>query len=759
MVSAMNSSAALRQPEHAAHSKEAFALVLGMSIHGLAISRALARAGIEVYAIEQSPQLPATATRYAKVLYADGINSERAADILLEQRQFLPQDRPAVLYASSDNMVRSIAANWSRLEPYFRVSWSDSISTVQHLINKANLEQVCRDRDVLYPRSSILGEGDSIAAAIEEVGLPILVKPIRPLSGFKAVHIEHAEQLHRLVEQFRGDLPFLVQRWIPGGDETLYFCSMVLDDSQPLAVFTGRKLRAFPSGTGVGTVVESCPAPEVRAISEQFVAGLGLSGPIAIEYKRDPEGRYWLIEPNVGRTEYSVDLIIQHGLNFPLLEYKLAQGRPEAAPDMPRREVIWYDSERDPLCYVKLCWQQLTLKPYGKTPVLPYFGHGDSRPLLRALRRLCARFVAAPINRLERLLGREGSARLSVHANFDALPQDARELIDRYGAANPFLTSAWYRNYEQQVACREGESRWYCVRNLKGRLYGVWPLVRIQERGRVILRSMGNYYTPYATLPFDVDAEAAAEVFNSAVAQLLAGVDKIDVRPVAPDDSLMDFLKRPGQPHAVIEPETVNWSQRVASVEAYFDALSGKLRSTIARKMRALATHTNVEFRIHTSVEGLDAAMDDYFSVYVGSWKQPEPFPEFIRGLARLAAGQGWLRLGLLKIDGQPVAAQLWLVRDGVAYIYKLAYVSASGQWSPGTVLTWHLVENVVKHDQVIRLDYLTGDDNYKQDWMTDARTLSRVTFANWRRPFGLLFVLRSLWQRRPRSGAHGTGP
>lgn len=759
MVGAMNSSASLRQPEHALHSQEAFALVLGMSIHGLAISRALARAGIEVYAIEQSPQLPATATRYAKVLYADGINSERAADILLEQRRFLPQDRPAVLYASSDNMVRSIAANWSRLEPYFRVSWSDSISTVQHLINKANLEQVCRDRDVLYPRSSILGEGDSIDAAIEEVGLPILVKPIRPLSGFKAVHIEHAEQLHRLVDQFRGDLPFLVQRWIPGGDETLYFCSMVLDNSQPLAVFTGRKLRAFPSGTGVGTVVESCPAPDVRAISEQFVAGLGLSGPIAIEYKRDPEGRYWLIEPNVGRTEYSVDLIIQHGLNFPLLEYKLAQGRPEAAPDMPRREVIWYDSERDPLCYAKLCWQQLTLKPYGKTPVLPYFGHGDSRPLLRALRRLCARLVAAPINRLERLLGRGGSARLSVHANFDALPQDARELIDRYGAANPFLTSAWYRNYEQQVAVREGESRWYCVRNLNGRLYGVWPLVRMQERGRVILRAMGNYYTPYATLPFDVDAEAAAEVFTSAVAQLLTGVDKIDVRPVAPDDSLMEFLKRPGQPHAVIEPETVNWSQRVTSVEAYFDALSGKLRSTIVRKMRALAAHTGVEFRIHTSVEGLDAAMDDYFSVYVGSWKLPEPFPEFIRGLARLAAGRGWLRLGLLKIGGQPVAAQLWLVRDGVAYIYKLAYVSASAQWSPGTVLTWHLVENVVKHDQVTRLDYLTGDDSYKQDWMTDARTLSRVTFANWRRPFGLLFVLRSLWQRRARSGAHGAGP
>lgn len=754
----------MTQSEMASHGPQtaqepgAVALVMGMSIHGLAISRALARAGVEVYAIEQSPHQPATATRYAKVMYADGINSDRAAEILLHQRQFLPQDRPAVLYASSDNMVRSIAANWARLAPYFRVSWSKSISTVQHLINKANLEQVCRERDVLYPRSTILNEGDSIAAAVAEVGLPILVKPIRPLSGFKAVHIERVEQLQRLVEQFRGDLPFLVQRWIPGGDDTLYFCSMILDDSKPLAVFTGRKLQAFPSGTGVGTVVESCAAPDVRAISEQFIAGLGLSGPIAIEYKRDPEGRYWLIEPNVGRTEYSVDLIIQHGLNFPLIEFDLALGRPVVVDTAPRREVIWYDSERDPLCYAKLCWAGRTLRPHGKTPVLPYFGHGDFKPLGRALRRLGARFAAAPWHRLARLLGMEREAQITIHGSFDTLPLDARAMIEQCGHANPFLSPGWYRNYEQQVACREGESRWYCVRNRKGRLYGVWPLVRIRERGRMVLRAMGNYYTPYATLPFDYDADDAADIFTSAIAQLRAGVDKIEVWPVAPDDRLMEFLARSDSVHAVLEPETVNWSHDVDGVEAYFNALSGKLRSTIVRKMRALAARSQVEYRIHTSLDGLDAAMDDYFTVYVGSWKLPEPFPDFIRGLARLAASEGWLRLGLLKVDGQPVAAQMWLVRDGVAYIYKLAYVTESAHWSPGTVLTWHLIENVIKHDQVRHFDYLTGDDNYKQDWMTDSRTLKRVTFANWRRPLGLLFLLRTTLRSEGRARAVTAG-
>ena len=123
---------------------EAVALVLGLSIHGLAIARALARNGIDVYAIEQSLQQPATSTRYARVLQADGINSDQAAAVLLQIRGQLPPDRPVVLYPSSDHMVRSIASNWPALSAHYRLSWADSVEVVQHLLNKANLEQIGR---------------------------------------------------------------------------------------------------------------------------------------------------------------------------------------------------------------------------------------------------------------------------------------------------------------------------------------------------------------------------------------------------------------------------------------------------------------------------------------------------------------------------------------------------------------------------------------------------------------------------------------
>lgn len=741
-MNAATGALATRTPNEA----PAVALVLGMSVPGLAITRALARAGIEVYAVNHDRSGPGTATRYAKILYAEGINSDRCAAILLELRAQLPPNRPIVVYPSSDNMVRSISVNWPALAPYFRVSWADSIEMVNHLLDKAHLEALCTARGIDYPRSTLLEDPSDAADAVERVGLPLLVKPTRPLSGFKALQVNSVEELEALVARYPDNLPFLVQRWIAGGDDTLYFCSMILAQGRPLGVFTGRKLEASPPGTGVGTVVESRDAPEVRALSERFIEGLDLSGPIAIEFKRDPQGRYWLIEPNVGRTEYSVDLIIQHGINFPLLEYYSALGQPRPASAGGRREVVWFDSDRDPYCYARFCLREGALRPRGKTPVFPYFGHDDPKPLLHASRRLALRVANAAASRLLR-----GARQVDIHryAGFAQLPVEAQDLVAEFGARSPFFTPAWYRNFEREVARHEGELGWYTLANRQGQLYGVWPLVRTRERKRTLLRAMGNYYTPYASLPFRYDSPGAATVFAAAIRWLLRGTDKLEVGPVAPDDPLMTQLDVGGRFCAASEPATVNWFQPIAALDDYFASLPGALRATIARKQRQLASGHTLAVRIHDTDVGLEQALSDYFAIYAASWKKPEPYPEFIRGLARTAAAEGWLRLGILAIDGQPAAAHLWLVRDGTAHIYKLAYDQQLARYSPGSLLTWHMMRHVVEHDGVRRFDYLTGDDAYKRDWMRSARPLHAVTFANPLRPYGALFLLRQFWQRR----------
>jgi hypothetical protein len=118
----------------------------------------------------------------------------------------------------------------------------------------------------------------------------------------------------------------------------------------------------------------------------------------------------------------------------------------------------------------------------------------------------------------------------------------------------------------------------------------------------------------------------------------------------------------------------------------------------------------------------LDASIAAFESVYAKSWKQAEPQADFISGLCRTAAREGWLRLGVLYLDNAPLAAQLWLTHGGVASIYKLAYDEEAAHYSAGTVLTAAMFEQALDVDRVAEVDYLNGDEPYKQDWMSHRR-------------------------------------
>lgn len=164
-----------------------------------------------------------------------------------------------------------------------------------------------------------------------------------------------------------------------------------------------------------------------------------------------------------------------------------------------------------------------------------------------------------------------------------------------------------------------------------------------------------------------------------------------------------------------------NWFQPVppGGFDAYWAARPSALRNTVARAIKRLNKLGDWRLEIVTGEQpGLDAAIDAYVSVYNRSWKVPEPNPAFMPGLIRLAAVQGWLRLGLLWVAGEPVAAQVWLVAGGKANIFKLAYAQGHEKLSTGSVLTAELMRHVMDTDQVREVDFLSGDDAYKADWM-----------------------------------------
>ena len=96
------------------------------------------------------------------------------------------------------------------------------------------------------------------------------------------------------------------------------------------------------------------------------------------------------------------------------------------------------------------------------------------------------------------------------------------------------------------------------------------------------------------------------------------------------------------------------------------------------------------------------------------------------------------MRLGLAYIDGQPVAAQYWTVENGVALIHKLAHDERHLSASPGTLLSAALFQHVIDIDLVDEIDFGTGSDGYKREWMEAVRPRYRLDMfwpnhvANW---------------------------
>jgi CelD/BcsL family acetyltransferase involved in cellulose biosynthesis len=114
-------------------------------------------------------------------------------------------------------------------------------------------------------------------------------------------------------------------------------------------------------------------------------------------------------------------------------------------------------------------------------------------------------------------------------------------------------------------------------------------------------------------------------------------------------------------------------------------------------------------------------------------------------------------------MDGQAVASQIWFVKDGVASIFKLAYIEEFGKLSVGTVLTHELMRRAIDEDKVRIIDYLSGDDAYKKDWMTRRRERRGIIAFNQRRPQGIMAAARHFggrWVKALRSrGAPVAGP
>lgn len=309
---------------------------------------------------------------------------------------------------------------------------------------------------------------------------------------------------------------------------------------------------------------------------------------------------------------------------------------------------------------------------------------------------------------------------------------------------NPFATSVWLHHFVED-AVRSDWTLYFAETCGDGR--SVMPLLIDPERPSRV-RSLANFYTSLFS-PLSSTAEDRPRALRAIVSSLAKERPRLSAATFAPLDAACPDV-------AALEDSLTgegwfvrryfcfgNWTLPVLgqSFEQYMARRDSRLRNTFERKAKKLLATGSIE--LVTRPDGVDQAMTAYESIYAKSWKRPEPYPTFARGWARRCAEQGWLRLGLAKVGDVPIAAQIWFVFDRRAFIYKLVYDDEFAKWSAGTVLTAHMMRHALDVDHVDEVDFLTGDDPYKSEWMTERRERIGIVACNLRSAEGLLLATK----------------
>jgi Acetyltransferase (GNAT) domain len=241
--------------------------------------------------------------------------------------------------------------------------------------------------------------------------------------------------------------------------------------------------------------------------------------------------------------------------------------------------------------------------------------------------------------------------------------------------------------------------------------------------------AMSHWYS-FAWRPIWSSAQPNADLALHVARSLKSKAATLELAPLPQEDGsaamMADALRSAGWLVDVVEAGANHWlDTQGRSFDEWWAERPGALRSTVQRKGKKGL----VALEILTHFD--DAVWAEYEAVYAASWKPEEELPDFLRDWARREGEAGTLRLGIARIDGVAVAAQYWSVDDGVAYIHKLAHVSGHDALSPGTLLTHALFRHAFDVDRVRRIDFGTGDDGYKRDWMEASAPMMKVQAWN----------------------------
>ena len=298
--------------------------------------RSLGSRGMRVAALEvdsNAKSLSGVATfssRWCKRHFVAPTYEQITQPYLAYLEQVLDQTNARVLITSSDGTLAVIRQHREQLERRVRIALAKE-PALAIAVNKEQTLKIAERLGMGVPRGAIVASSHEVPAALSEVGLPAVVKPNKSWlwgdqQGARLVCqlVTTPDEAKRAVEELTSlGGTTLFQQFLSGRREAINF---LYAHGEMYARFAQWAKRTQPPLGGTSVLRQSISIPEdIGKQAEKLVREIDLEGYSEIEFRRDSDGKPYLMEINP-RLSASIEVAVRAGVDFPYLLYQWANG-------------------------------------------------------------------------------------------------------------------------------------------------------------------------------------------------------------------------------------------------------------------------------------------------------------------------------------------------------------------------------------------------------------------------------------------------
>lgn len=306
------------------------ALVLDARLRQSLVSvRSLGSRNLRVAALETFDDVPAFSSKWCQqkaVLQAE----EGTDGYFACLQQVLTATDAKVMIPSSDGTIALIRRHRQPLEQLTHIALAKE-PALSIAVDKGQTLEVAGKLGLLIPRGIQVASSSDVAAALREIGLPAVVKPVESWTGNEQQGARFIPRLVTTIQEgqyavdsmtrFGGTALF--QQFLDGKREAISF---LYARGHMYARFAQWAKRTDPPLGGTSVLRQSISIPQdIGDQAECLVREIDLEGYSEVEFRRDRAGRAYLMEINP-RLSASVEIAVRCGVDFPHLLYQWACG-------------------------------------------------------------------------------------------------------------------------------------------------------------------------------------------------------------------------------------------------------------------------------------------------------------------------------------------------------------------------------------------------------------------------------------------------